>query len=202
MELTSTAMLDAALSVAVGLGLASAAGLRVFVPLLAAAVAGARGMLPLDPAFWWVTSTPALVALSTATVIEIVAYYIPWVDHVLDVVATPAAVLAGMVVTASVAIDVPPLVKWAAVLIGGGAAGLTQGASVLARLKSAALTGGLANPLVATLEVGGAALLTGLALLTPILALAIAGVAVVLVVRRAGCFVFGRVGRDARERRP
>lgn len=184
--------LETALSLAVGLGLASAAGLRVFVPLLVAAIAGARGVLPIDPAFWWVTSTPALLALGTATVIEIGAYYLPWVDHALDAVATPAAVLAGMVVTASVAVDVPPLLKWAAVLIGGGAAGLAQGASVLTRLKSTALTGGLGNPIVATLELIGAVGVALLAVFVPLLAVSLVVMALGFVARRAGRLLFGR----------
>ncbi|MCU0623334.1 MAG: DUF4126 domain-containing protein [Gemmatimonadaceae bacterium] len=183
---------DVLLSLAVGLGLASAAGLRVFVPVLAAAVAGARGLLPLDPSFWWLTSTPALLALGTATVLEIAAYYVPWVDHALDVVATPVAVLAGMVLTASVAVDVPPLLKWAAVLIGGGAAGLTQGASVVARIKSAALTGGLANPLVSTAELAGALVVTALAVFVPVVALGLVLVALILMARRIGRLAFGR----------
>jgi len=144
-------------SVAVGLGLAAACGFRVFVPLLIASLAAHFGRLPLANGFDWLASVPALVALGTATVLEVGAYYVPWLDHALDVVATPTAVLAGMLAAASVVTDLPPLLKWSTVIIGGGgAAGLIQGASVLLRLKSGALTGGLANPLVSTAELAGA----------------------------------------------
>ena len=76
-------------------------------------------------------------AFGTATLLEIAAYYIPWFDHLLDTIATPAAVVAGMVASASVMVDLPPVLKWGVALIGGGgAAGLLQGATVLLRLKS------------------------------------------------------------------
>ena len=42
------------------------------------------------------------VSLSVAAVLEIIAYYVPGVDNVLDVVAAPAALIAGTVVSAAV----------------------------------------------------------------------------------------------------
>jgi hypothetical protein len=186
---------DSALGIAIGLGLAAAAGLRVFVPLLALALAGRLDVLVLSPGFAWLETTPALIALGTACALEIGGYYIPWVDHVLDAVATPAALIAGMVATASVVTDLPPMVKWAVVLIGGGAAGLTQGATVLTRLKSTATTGGLANPVVATIELVGAVVTSALAILLPVVALVLLVGAVVWAFRRAGRFVFGRTRR-------
>jgi hypothetical protein len=157
------------LSVAIGLGLAAACGFRVFTPLLVAGIAAHWGRLPLAGGFEWLGSTPALFALGTATILEIGAYYFPWVDHALDLIATPAAVLAGVLAAASVVTDLPPLVKWAVILIGGGgAAGLIQAASVLLRIKSTALTGGLGNPLVATVEAVGAVITSMLAIVVPI----------------------------------
>jgi Domain of unknown function (DUF4126) len=58
--------------------------------------------------------------LSAATIAEILAYYIPVVDNLLDSLATPAAFIAGTVVSAAVMTDVPPMVKWAAAVIAGG----------------------------------------------------------------------------------
>lgn len=188
---------DSALGIAVGLGLAAAAGLRVFVPLVALALAAKGGLLTLSPGFAWLATTPALIALGTACALEIGGYYIPWVDHLLDVVATPAALLAGMLATASVVTDLPPMVKWAVVLIGGGAAGLTQGASVLTRLKSTATTGGIANPVVATVELVGAVVTSALALLVPVVAVVVCLAACVWAFRRAGRLLFGRLRRGA-----
>lgn len=180
-------------SVSVGLGLAAACGFRVFVPLLIASLAAHFGHLPLAPGFDWLASVPALVALGTATVLEVSAYYVPWLDHALDVVATPAAVLAGMLAAASVLTDLPPLLKWSTVIIGGGgAAGLIQGASVLLRLKSGALTGGLANPLVSTLELAGAGGTALLAILLPLLCLVLVVALLIAVFRGTGRLLFGR----------
>lgn len=160
------------LSLCVGLGLSAACGFRVFVPLLAMSIAAHAGHLHLDPAFGWIASTPALAALSCATVLEIGAYYIPWLDHFLDTVATPAAVVAGIVVTASMVTDVSPFLKWTlAVIAGGGAAAVVQSGTVLARTASFATTGGLGNPLVSTVELGGSILTSILAILAPLLAI-------------------------------
>lgn len=184
---------DTLIAVAVGLGLAASAGMRVFLPLFVLGVAGATGTIPLADNWQWVASTAALIGLGTAMVLEIGAYYVPWLDHALDVVATPVALVAGMIATASVLVDVPPMLKWAVVIVGGGGmAGLTQGASVLARLKSGALTGGLANPAVSTVEWVGALLLAVMAVLLPILALVLVVLLFVFIVRRTGRVLFGR----------
>lgn len=189
--------MDALVSLAVGLGLAAAAGFRVFVPLLIAAVAAKWGALPLAPEFAWVATTPALAALATATVLEVGAYAVPWLDQLLDVVATPAAMLAGMLVAASVVVDLPPFIKWSAVLLAGGAAGMTQGATVVTRVKSTTLTGGLANPIVATLELVGAVLTSVLAIFLPLFTLAVVVMLLVVVTRRMHRLVFGRRGARA-----
>jgi len=169
MDLTQTL-----LSVALGVGLAAAVGLRVFLPLLVVAIAAWAGKIPLTESFQWLGTWPAVLALAVATVAEIAAYYLPGVDHLLDVVATPVALVAGSVAAAAVMTDLPPLVKWTtAIIAGGGAAGLTQGLSSLIRLKSTATTGGLGNPIVATGELGGSLLLSLLAIFMPVLALVI-----------------------------
>lgn len=163
------------LSVALGIGLAAATGFRVFIPLLVAGLAARAGWVPLIDSFAWLQSTPALVALSTAAVLEILAFYIPGVDHLLDVIAGPLAVVAGIIVSASVMVDLPPEVRWpVAVIAGGGIAGLTKAATAVIRAKSAVVTGGLANPVVSTVETAGAATVSILAILAPLLCLACA----------------------------
>jgi hypothetical protein len=112
------------------------------------------------------------MALGVATFFEIGGYYIPWVDNMLDAVATPAAVIAGTFVTASVLPELPPFLKWSiATIAGGGTAGVIQGVSVLTRAASAATTGGLGNPAVSTVETGGSILLSVLAVLLPLVTL-------------------------------
>lgn len=180
-------------SIALGLGLASAAGLRVFVPLLAAGIAANRELVHLVPAFEWLSSPVALVALGVATLLEVGAYYVPWLDHALDVIATPSAVAAGIVSSAAVMTDLTPAVRWLVAIIGGGGvAGLVQGATVLARLKSTALTGGAANPLVSTAELIGAVVVVCLAVLVPVVCLLLLAAGVALIFRASGRVLFGR----------
>lgn len=178
-------MVDHILSVGLGLGLAAACGFRVFVPLLVLSGASYSGHLELGAGFEWIGSLPALVAFATATAVEIIAYYIPWVDNLLDSVSGPAAVVAGTVVTASSLTDVDPLLKWSLAIIGGGGlAGLVKGSTTLARGASTLSTGGLANPLVSTVEVGTSLLLSSLAVLLPLIALAAVVTLSLLILRK------------------
>lgn len=181
-------------SVALGIGLAAAAGFRVFVPLFALGIAARAGWVGLADGFAWLASPPALIAFGTATLVEVVAYHVPYLDHLLDVIATPSAVLAGVLASAAVLTDLPPLVKWTvAVLAGGGAAGLVQGATVVTRAGSTALTGGLGNVLFASLESFGAVGTVVLAIALPLLALAL--VVVLLLIAIALLIRFARRGR-------
>ena len=178
------------LSICLGIGLSAACGFRVFVPMLVMSIATLSGHLQLAPGFQWLGSYPALITLSVATALEIAGYYIPWVDHFLDTIATPAAVVAGTVVSASVVAGMSPFLRWTlAAIAGGGAASVVQATTVVTRGASTATTGGLGNPVVATIELGGAVLLSVLALLAPVAAVALlAGVLFVLVralIRRA-----------------
>ena len=157
------------LSICLGIGLSAACGFRVFVPLLVMSIAALSGHLHLAHGFEWIGSYPALIAFSVATGLEIAGYYIPWLDHLLDTIATPAAVIAGTIVTASVVHDMSPMVRWTlAVIAGGGAAGLVQGTTVAARGASLMTTGGLANPVVSTLELAGSVVTSVLAVLLPV----------------------------------
>jgi hypothetical protein len=179
---------EVALSIALGVGLAAAVGLRVFVPLLVVSVAAYSGHLPLSAGFAWLGSAPALLMLSVAALLEVTGYYVPGVDHLLDALTTPAALIAGTVVAAAVMSELPPMVKWStAIIAGGGAAGLTQGLTALLRLKSSTLTAGVGNPVLASGELGGALALSLLSLAAPLLAVALVAlllVAALLVLRR------------------
>jgi Domain of unknown function (DUF4126) len=176
---------DIALSIALGIGLAAATGFRVFLPMLVMSAAAYSGHLQLGDSFAWLGTPPALTLLGVAAVAEILAYYIPGIDNLLDALATPAAFIAGTVVAAAVITDLPPLVKWStAIIAGGGVAGLTQNTTALLRAKSTIFTGGLGNPVVATGELGGALILSLLALAAPFAALALVIVLLWLEFRR------------------
>jgi hypothetical protein len=165
---------DLPLSIVLGVGLAAATGFRVFLPMLVVSGAAYTGHLPLDGSFAWLGTPSALIMLGVAAIVEILAYYVPGVDNLLDTLATPAALVAGTIVSAAVMTDVPPMVKWtAAIIAGGGVAGLTQGATAMLRAKSTVLTGGIGNSVIATAELGGALLVTLLALAAPLAALGV-----------------------------
>jgi len=181
---------DAFLSLGVGLGLAAAVGLRVFVPLLMLGLAGRYGGLPLADGFAWVASGPAVAAFSVATALEVLAYYVPWLDNALDIVAGPMAVGAGILVTAAVGTDFPPMVRWStAIIAGGGTAAAVQGLTSLARLKSTATTAGAANPILATFELFGAIVTSFVAIVLPVLALVVVLTIILLVSRIAKKFL-------------
>jgi hypothetical protein len=181
------------LSIALGIGLAAATGFRVFLPLLIAALAARSGLVPLSDGFAWLASTPALVTLGTAAVLETLVYYVPGVDHVLDLLASPVTVVAGVVASASVMADVPPGVMWpVAIIAGGGIAGLTKGSAALVRAKTGVATGGLSNPVVSTAETIGATGLAILAIALPLVCLAAVIALCVWAVRRVGRLVFVR----------
>ena len=181
--------MDAALSIALGLGLAAACGFRVFVPLLVVSAASYSGHLSLAGSFDWLASTPALITLSVATVLEIAAYYIPWVDHLLDSVAAPAAVVAGVVASASVITGMDPYLKWTlAVIAGGGLAGAVQVVTMGTRGASLLTTAGFGNPVVSSVETGSSVVLSVLAVVAPLLAVGVVVVFLALVTAR----LFGR----------
>ncbi len=155
-----------------GLALAAAAGFRVFVPLLVLSLAARAGWLTLAPGLDWMGSTPAIVVFGTATVLEIAAYYVPFLDNALDAVATPAAVIAGAVASASVLTDLPPWLQYSiALILAGGTAGIIQSSTSLLRLQTSALTAGLGNFVLATLELVGSAAVAVVAILFPLVAL-------------------------------
>lgn len=170
------------LSCAVGLGLAAACGFRIFIPMLVMSLAARADYLSLGDNFEWIASTPALVTFSIATLLEIGAYYIPFLDNLLDTVATPSAVVAGVIASASQVSEIHPFFGWAvAIIAGGGAAGLIQGLTTFGRQFSSLATAGFGNPILSTLEAGASIVFTLLAVfvapLAAILVLALVFVA-------------------------
>lgn len=167
------------LTILMGIGLSAASGFRIFVPFLVISIASISGSLELSESFSWIGTTPALITFSIATIFEISAYYIPVVDNVLDMIASPAAVIAGVILAASVITGMTPLLKWVlAIIAGGGVAAVVQGSSGITRAASTATTGGLGNSAVSSAELGGSLLLSIIALTLPLLA----GVIVLLLI--------------------
>lgn len=163
------------LPIGAGICLSAACGFRTFVPLLCVAVASHFGMFSLDAKYAWLASTAGLVSLGAAAVAEVGGYYIPVVDHALDVIATPLSVMAGtLVMLTSIGAD-HGIPGWLlALVVGGGLSGAVQLTTVKARALSTSTTAGFGNPLVATAELIGASVLSALAILLPLLALLVA----------------------------
>ena len=154
----------------IGVGLSAACGFRVFVPLLGMSIASLAGHLTLSPGFEWIGSWPALIAFVTATILEVCAYYIPWLDNIMDMGATPVAIVAGTMMTASLMGDMSPMLKWSlAALAGGGVCAVVQGGTVAIRAASSGTTGGSGNSVVSTLELAAGIAVTLLAITLPLL---------------------------------
>ena len=185
--------MEAILAICAGVALAAACGFRVFLPLLGMSIAVATNTVQPGKGMEWVGSTPALILLGVASVVEVAAYYIPVVDHFLDTIATPAAIGAGTVAAGALlpfGDQLHPSITWAAALVaGGGAAGAVQVGTVTTRAISGATTGTLGNPVVSTIENVFSTVLTILAILVPVLA------ALLVVV------VFAWIGRAMARRR-
>ena len=166
--------LDLVLSIMLGIGLAAATGFRVFLPMLIVSVAAYVGSLPLSEGFAWLGTPAAMLMLGVAALLEVGAYFVPGVDNLLDALAAPVAVFAGVIVSAATMTDLPPMMKWtAAIVAGGGAAGMMHGVTAAVRAKSTFLTGGFGNSAIAMVELGGALLVSLIALAAPLAAFVI-----------------------------
>lgn len=171
------------ISIFLGIGLAASVGFRVFMPLFALSLAAYFGKWDLNESWQWIGSLAAVITLGVAMLIETFAYFIPWVDNVLDSFAVPLAAIAGTAVMVSTIANLDPVVTWSlAIIAGGGTATAIKGASATSRLASTASTGGLANPIVSTVETGTAMLVTTASIFAPIFA----GILVVIIL----AFVF------------
>ena len=156
----------------VGIGLSAACGFRIFVPLLGMNIASLAGHLTLAPGFEWIGTWPATIAFATATIIEIGAYYIPWVDNLIDTIAIPSSIVAGTIITASQMGEVSPLLKWSlAIIAGGGVCGAIQTGTAALRATSTGTTGGFGNFLVSSIELICAVAMTFFAVVLPVLGL-------------------------------
>ena len=188
------------LEFALGLSLSAAAGFRVFVPLLALSAAAVFGHFDWPSNLDWIETPEALAVFAVACILEIGGYYLPWFDNLLDTVATPAAIIVGTIVSASsLSPAMDPVAQWAlAIVAGGGTAGLTKLLTNLLRLTSTTISGGLANPIVATVELVAAIGLSLLAISVPLVALSMVAV-LLLVSLQQLWLLFQKINRASRK---
>ncbi|MBR9915010.1 MAG: DUF4126 domain-containing protein [Algicola sp.] len=159
------------ISIFLGIGLSASVGFRVFVPLFALSLAAYFNVWELNESWQWIGSMTAVITLGVATLVEIFAYYIPFVDNILDTIAIPLAAIAGTAVMVSTVADLSPVITWAlAIIAGGGTAAAVAGSSGATRLASSATTGGVGNPVVSTVETGSSVIMSILSIFIPYLA--------------------------------
>lgn len=175
---------DTIISIFLGIGLAASVGFRVFLPLFALSLAAYLGVWDLNNNWEWIGSIAALVAFGVATFIEIFAYFIPWVDNALDSLAVPLAAIAGTAVMVSTVANLDPVITWSlAIIAGGGTATAIKGANAAGRMTSTATTGGVANPVVSTIETGTAVAVSTASILVPPIAAILVIVILVVIFR-------------------
>ena len=171
-----------AISAFIGIGLAAATGFRVFLPMFAVSLASYMGWIPMSENFHWLSGLPTLITTGIAMIVEILAYYIPYVDHLLDTLSIPLATVAGSVMFASQFADIGTFPQWALALIaGGGTAAAISSGFAGTRAASTATTGGFGNSVVATTETAGAGIMSILAMAAPIIAFIVAIILIVVV---------------------
>ena len=170
---------DFVIALCMGIGLAAASGFRVFLPPFLLSIGVRADAVDVDltnSSLEYFDSNIAVILLGVATIAELAAYYVPWVDNLLDSIASPAAIIAGAGMTAVVLEGSDPVIQWSlAIIAGGGVTAAVQGATVVTRGVSTAITAGVGNPVVATGE-------NIASLILSILAIVLAPLAAVLVV--------------------
>jgi|TARA_B100001094_G_C18192154_1_gene808034 hypothetical protein len=180
--------LQVLIAASTGLGLAAASGFRVFLPPFLMAVWLRLGFLDVNiegSEFEAFSSDVSILLLGVASLSEIMAYKIPWMDNMLDSLATPWAGLAGIYLVAVSLEGADPSVQWALAIIAGGGASLSiQSATVAGRGLSSMFTLGLANPFFSLIEDIASVLLIFIALLAPLAALFASVILIFVIFRR------------------
>ncbi len=174
--------LETLTSVFLGIGLAASVGFRIFLPLFALSLASFFDILSLNPHWEWMGHTAAVITFGVAMTAEILAYFIPWFDHLLDTLAIPLAAIAGTAVMVSTLADMSPLLTWTlAIIAGGGTATVIKGSAASGRVASTVSTGGIGNPLVTLIETGTASVVAVAAVFVPVLAIILVVIILILI---------------------
>lgn len=178
-------LMEILLSILIGIGLSAACGFRIFTPLLIMSIASISGYLELSHNFQWIGTYPALIVFLVATIIEVLGYYIPWIDNLLDTIATPTAIIAGIIVMASCIQDINPLLKWSlAIIAGGSVSAVVQTGTTFIRGASTGITGGFGNFIVGTVEIIGSLIISIISILFPILSILIVALVMVIIMKK------------------
>lgn len=172
------------ISIFLGIGLAASVGFRIFLPLFALSLASYFNIWELNESWEWIGGTLALWILGIATVVEIFAYYIPYIDNILDTIAVPLAAIAGTAVMVSTVAELSPAITWAlAIIAGGGTAVAISGASGATRLSSTITTAGFGNPVISTVETGTSIFMSLISIFLPVIAVILVAIVLFIIFR-------------------
>lgn len=172
-------------AIALGIALSACCGFRIFIPMLAGAIAVHYQWIATSADMHWLGTMPALICFATAAVVEIAAYYFPFLDNILDAVAAPLAVAAGTVLAFAILPggENQLLLRWVTALIAGGStAGTIHIGTGLLRLFSTKATLGTGNPLVASGENAVAVTVSIFSFIIPVIIAAILLIVVLWIV--------------------
>lgn len=158
------------LSTFAGIGLSAASGFRIFIPFLVLGITSSTGYLDLDDNFKWISTTPAILVFAAFSISEILGYFNPWIDNMLDTITTPLSLIAGTVLSLSVITGINPILHFSiAVIIGGGISAEFQFLSVKARSVSSVFSGGYGNSVISGLELFFSVILSILSVFLPVI---------------------------------
>ena len=172
------------ISIAAGICLSAACGLKIFVPPLAMGLASKTGLLTLPTQTEWLGTWPAITVLTFALLFEFIAFCIPVFGNFLDLIATPLAIVTGTLLMKSQIVELSPVVSWTLAIAGGGtASGIVQFVTAMIRAGTSAFTAGTSNIFFAIFELFTAVFIAILTLLAPLLCLAIVLILVLGLIR-------------------
>ncbi|CAN5354747.1 DUF4126 domain-containing protein [soil metagenome] len=178
------------LEILTGSGLAVAAGLNAYIPLLVLGLAGRfLGFVHLPDSWSWLSNPWVLAILAVLLVIEIVADKVPVVDSINDWLQTIVRPAAGGIAFGTGSASGTAVVKdpaafftsyaWVPIAIGVVLALGTHLTKMASRPAMNAVTVGAAAPVVSTAEDFGSVILSFVAILVPVLVIvAIIGVVI------------------------
>jgi len=171
------------LSIITSICLSAGCGLRVFTPffILSLITYLFPELIPLNEDVAFISSLSAVILLGIASLLEILAFYIPWLDNILGAVTVPIAGFSGVAMGAIILADLPPALQWGLAILGGGGATGTQLSTEYIRTFITAATAGFGNFIVSTVENIFALVLSILAIIAPILALILLTVFLLLI---------------------
>ena len=106
-------------SIFLAIGLSAACGFRIFIPPLTYGLLYKADLVQLSEGWYWIGNDWVIAVLALAALIEIIGNLVPWLDNLLDVIATPTAIIAGTTLSSACLSEIDPGLKWMLSVISG-----------------------------------------------------------------------------------